>query len=212
MTIDGSGTIITGCRLSGNVTLNASMTGVFVGNLQTSGTFTNNTVSGNCTVLHDEKAFLQNGATTAPSYSFSGDDDTGIWRRTNNVVDIATGGTTCAEFQNNRFAVGSETALIWSDALTIPNTVAFDTSLFRQTPGVLVAGIGGILTGSIGAICGKLFPRTDAGGQQLVTGILGGTGAPNNANGNNGDFYLRSDGGGGTAIYQKRAGSWVGIV
>lgn len=212
MTIDGSGTIITGCRFSGDVTLQASMTGVFVGNLQTSGTFTNNTVSGNCTVLHDEKTFLQNGTTTTPSYSFSGDDDTGIWRRTTNVVDIATGGTTCVEFQNNRVAVGSSTPMAWVDTTTIPSATTYDTSLFRQAAGVLVAGVGGVLTASIGSICGKLFPRTDAGAQQTAAGLLGGTGAPNNANGNNGDFYFRSDGGAGTAIYQKRAGSWVGIV
>lgn len=35
------------------------------------------------------------------------------------------------------------------------------------------------------------------------------TGVPNNANGANGDFALRSDGGAATCIYQKRAGAWV---
>lgn len=39
-----------------------------------------------------------------------------------------------------------------------------------------------------------------------------GTGAPNNANGADGDFHMRSDGGAGTTIYHKRAGAWVGIV
>lgn len=52
MTIDGTATIITGCRFSGNVTLNSTLTGVFVGNMQTSGTFTNSTVAGNCLVMH----------------------------------------------------------------------------------------------------------------------------------------------------------------
>jgi hypothetical protein len=58
----------------------------------------------------------------------------------------------------------------------------------------------------------KIFPGTDAGALQTAAGIYGGTGAPNNANGNNGDFYLRSDGGALTSIYMKRAGSWVGVV
>jgi hypothetical protein len=44
------------------------------------------------------------------------------------------------------------------------------------------------------------------------TGMYGFVGAPSNSNGSNGDFYFRSDGGAGTTIYQKRAGSWVGIV
>lgn len=44
------------------------------------------------------------------------------------------------------------------------------------------------------------------------TGMYGFVGAPSNADGSNGDFYFRSDGGAGTTIYQKRAGAWVGIV
>lgn len=66
-------------------------------------------------------------------------------------------------------------------------------------------------TGSV-RTTGKIYPATDALAEQTATGILAGTGAPNNANGDNGDFYLRSDGGALTTIYQKRAGAWVGIV
>ena len=40
----------------------------------------------------------------------------------------------------------------------------------------------------------------------------GGTGAPSNGDGSNGDFYFRNDGGAGTTIYHKRAGAWVGVV
>lgn len=50
----------------------------------------------------------------------------------------------------------------------------------------------------------------------FVTGlqIFAGTGAPANANGNNGDFYLRQDTPGVALqrIYQKSAGAWVGVV
>jgi hypothetical protein len=66
-------------------------------------------------------------------------------------------------------------------------------------------------TGSV-RTTGKIYPATDALAEQTATGILAGTGAPNNANGDDGDFYLRSDGGALTTIYQKRTGSWVGIV
>lgn len=59
---------------------------------------------------------------------------------------------------------------------------------------------------------GKVSPGTPAGVTQTATGFYGGSGAPSNADGLNGDFYFRSDGGASTTIYHKRAGSWVGIV
>jgi hypothetical protein len=43
-------------------------------------------------------------------------------------------------------------------------------------------------------------------------GITGGTGVPSNSAGNNGDVYFRVDGTTGSAIYQKRSGSWVAIT
>lgn len=63
----------------------------------------------------------------------------------------------------------------------------------------------------------KMFPPTDAGATQTASAISSGTGAPNNANGANGDYYHRSDG---TAaptatkdhIYFKSGGAWGGIA
>jgi hypothetical protein len=57
-----------------------------------------------------------------------------------------------------------------------------------------------------------IYPGTGGGSDQDKAGLLAGEGAPSNGNGNNGDFYFRSDGGALTTIYQKRAGAWVGIV
>lgn len=54
-------------------------------------------------------------------------------------------------------------------------------------------------------------PKPDGTAQTAVK-LTAGTGAPNNADGSNGDFYFRSDGGASTTIYQKRTGAWVGIV
>lgn len=59
---------------------------------------------------------------------------------------------------------------------------------------------------------GQFYPVTDANAAQTASGIFAGTGAPNNANGNNGDVYIRSDGGAGTTIYHRRAGAWVGVL
>jgi len=42
--------------------------------------------------------------------------------------------------------------------------------------------------------------------------LYGGSGVPAAGLGANGDFYFNSAGAAGTAIYQKRAGAWVGLV
>lgn len=55
-------------------------------------------------------------------------------------------------------------------------------------------------------------PGTDAGAFQTVCQLFAGNGAPNNANGNNGDFYFRGDGGVGTNVYKKAAGAWGAIL
>ena len=57
-----------------------------------------------------------------------------------------------------------------------------------------------------------LYPTTPARVAQSASALFGGSGAPNNSNGNNGDIYFRSDGGALTTVYQRRAGAWVGIV
>jgi hypothetical protein len=58
----------------------------------------------------------------------------------------------------------------------------------------------------------KIYPSTPPGAFQTSCGLFGNVGAPNNADGANGDIYFRSDGGALTTIYQKRAGAWVGII
>lgn len=49
--VSGAGTI-TACRFAGDVVLDASFVGAFVGNFQSAGTFTDNTVAGNATIFH----------------------------------------------------------------------------------------------------------------------------------------------------------------
>ncbi len=58
----------------------------------------------------------------------------------------------------------------------------------------------------------KFYPTTDGAALQTATAIYGNTGAPNNANGADGDIYIRSDGGALTTIYQRRGGTWTGVV
>jgi hypothetical protein len=65
------------------------------------------------------------------------------------------------------------------------------------------------LTSAGKLIAKKIMPGTDAGALQTANGIYMGTGVPNNANGANGDFYIRTDGTAGSMLYQRRAGAWV---
>lgn len=61
---------------------------------------------------------------------------------------------------------------------------------------------------------GKIYPAADEGAIQTACGVMAGSGAPDDANGANGDFYFRSDGTGGanTAIYHKEGGTWVALT
>jgi hypothetical protein len=79
----------------------------------------------------------------------------------------------------------------------------YDVTDLRHSLGVTSAGV---------STYGYVRPGTPAGAVQTASGLTAGTGAPSNADGQNGDFYFRSDGGASTSVYMKRAGSWVGIV
>lgn len=60
----------------------------------------------------------------------------------------------------------------------------------------------------------RMFPAKDDGTIQTNSGLFAGNGVPSNANGSNGDFYLRGDGtqAGSTVIYHKEGGAWVALV
>ena len=72
-------------------------------------------------------------------------------------------------------------------------------------------GTGGTTNGVISAES-KFYPPKDDGTPQFDSAQYAGLGAPSNANGADGDYYFRSDGGTGTHIYFKSGGTWAGIV
>lgn len=57
-----------------------------------------------------------------------------------------------------------------------------------------------------------LYLPKDDGTIQTASAQYAGAGAPSNANGNNGDFYFRSDGTAGSRIYFKTGGVWTAIL
>jgi hypothetical protein len=94
-------------------------------------------------------------------------------------------------------------------------TVGIDTanatgglSLGTQGTAKHVIDFGGDLHG----VAGKWFPPTPPKATQSVCAISAGTGAPNNADGANGDIYFNAAGGALTTIYQRRAGAWVAVL
>lgn len=64
----------------------------------------------------------------------------------------------------------------------------------------------------LGSLSSAIVPSQPSGTAQAVVHIYAGNGAPSNADGINGDFYFRGNGGVGTFIYHKAAGSWTGIA
>jgi hypothetical protein len=65
-----------------------------------------------------------------------------------------------------------------------------------------------------GGVRTSFYPATPAAASQTACSIYAGSGAPNNANGSNGDIYFRGDGtqAASTVIYHKEGGSWVALI
>ena len=66
----------------------------------------------------------------------------------------------------------------------------------------------------VNSLFGSTYLPQDTGASQIAYRMFAGTGAPSNSNGNNGDFYFRGDtpGTANQRLYNKQAGSWVGIL
>jgi hypothetical protein len=97
----------------------------------------------------------------------------------------------------NAIAVGTNNYGFWSDI----NAGATTYQLY----------MGGTAKSVFG---GPVYHAQDNSTTQAVSALYQGTGLPNNANGNNGDFYLRGDtpGTANQRLYVRSAGAWVGIV
>jgi hypothetical protein len=80
--------------------------------------------------------------------------------------------------------------------------------------GLSVAGVVSLLSNGTGNFQGGVSPGSPAGGAFQAGKVYQGSGVPSNANGNDGDTYLRTDtpGTANQRIYVKSAGAWVGIL
>lgn len=102
----------------------------------------------------------------------------------------------------NRIAIAADGTMTWGSG-----SAAGDVVLGRSGANSL-----GLANGDGMVFGNKIYPGKDSAIQQTNCGLYAGSGAPNNANGADGDIYFRSDGGALTTIYQRRAGTWTGII
>lgn len=91
-------------------------------------------------------------------------------------------------------------------------SVEIDTPLSVESGGT---GQDTGLTASL-QMAGPMYPAMPTGQQtgaaQTAVALWAGVGVPDNAGGQNGDFYLRSNGSAGTLIYHKAGGLWTALA
>ncbi len=87
-----------------------------------------------------------------------------------------------------------------------------------DNPIAITSGGTGSNTSLLAALtmAGPIYPATPTGPTtgtaQVVCAQWAGSGAPDNAGGQNGDFYFRADGTVGSNLYKKTAGLWGAIL
>lgn len=146
------------------------------------------------------------------------------------IVVINSSISNAANFPSLKINAGPTKQLEFSGTATTSADVSFWNGYPGNFDGQVNIDIAGVHSGSIGKngifswgnayitqagiinSGAQIYPGTPAGAQQVASGLLAGTGSPSNTNGNDGDFYFRSDGASGSAIYQKRTGTWVVVV
>ncbi len=149
-------------------------------------------------------ALISGGAGVAPSWG-----KIALTTHVSGTLPVANGGTgftaLSSLFANPSASIG--TAAINGIATTAMRSDAVPA--FDVTANRTFTGTNQFATLTVATI---FRLPTDAAALQTACALYAGTGAPNNANGANGDYYFRSDGGVATHIYFKAAGAWAGIV
>lgn len=137
------------------------------------------------------------------------------------VVLTDTGGNGAGlKMTGNGASTPSKTIRVFGGVLEFLNN-AYSAVIFRVQENASQANsitVTGTATGTAPTIAAggetNVALNLVSGGTQGIqingaAALLSGAGVPAVGNGNNGDLWLRTDGGAGTTIYQKRAGAWV---
>ncbi len=181
-------------------------------------------VGANVSLTGASPSLTQGAGTGSPGQIFN-KSDAGVATTEYKVAGVVRWQTQMDDVENflvaRRF---NSSGVFQENSLSIPQStgdiaVAKDlgvTGDLNMTGDIFGSGIDiGAVAGEIGAIHATATSVINGvrvgNGTALGGSYLSGTGAPG-AFGTDGDLYLRTDGGSGTTLYQKRVGSWVGII
>lgn len=133
MSIDGANTQVIGCRFAGDVTLNAGMSGAFIANVQTQGTFTDSSVAGNVLIhYHPLSATYEKVARHFLPINLSAGAEIALLQ--------------AGSVGDNNFTYtpdSTQTILRWANALTANRTLTLTTTGARNGMTVRVSRPGG---------------------------------------------------------------------
>lgn len=152
------------------------------------------------------------GGTSVPALAGVGSTTSGFGFNGANSPVIIVSGARIAQFNDRLYMTGGSSN---TPAITDLNNGNTGLAWLGADQVSFVNGGGGEMmrwnSGSVQSVK-KFYPATDAAALQTSSALYANTGAPNNSNGADGDFYFRADGGALTSIYQRRAGAWVGLI
>jgi len=152
--------------------------------------------------LGPNEGILYANSTDGAVFQGNGTSDVSIKNRAGSKVITVPGNTTSAVLNGT----GSALSTSATDGFTyIPECAGTPTG----TP----TAVTGAIPLVVDSTNHKLYFYS-GGAWQWSPAQQGGTGAPNNANGNDGDFYFRGDGtvAGSNIVYHKEAGAWVALT
>lgn len=156
MTFNGTTMAVIGCRIAGDVTLSSSFTGSFLGNQQTAGTFTDNTVANNARVLHHP---LGGNYDLLDRHKLMTGSTTGSLIKTCRRLSIGDADSTFDP-------LGGVSHIRYGTALTAPRTVTLTTTgaqgnvgcrISRPAAGASGLDVGGLVTLAAGEWCDVEF-------------------------------------------------------
>jgi hypothetical protein len=167
-----------------------------------------------CTVAGSPGTWAVVGSSITGAFTTTGD----VTAQSGNAAQVVIGDEGPALQAGIEFGLAGDAGIYRGSPAALVTVGSFQTNAGQDISagGSLVARVGTptqvTIGGTLGASGLAIQAGAYAGGTNIGGTISYGTGAPNNANGVNGDIYLRVDGGVLTTIYQRRAAVWTGIV
>lgn len=150
--LDGDVNILNNTNITGNLdstTLTTTTATITTGNITTGNITTNNVTTGNIGTANISSKILNSlGSNTAPSYSFTGDTNTGLYSSAADVINVAVGGVNTLQINAPASGLFTSKILALSDVAG-PGKPEYgfsldsDTGMYCDTVGTLSFGTAG---------------------------------------------------------------------